>query len=59
MSTFLPVLDAGAATEYGVFVFFAGCDKTSSSELEVELVIKRRNVPRNGYGNTCLAYGET
>ena len=38
----LLVLCAGAATEDGVIVSFAGRDKTSSSELEVELVIKRR-----------------
>ena len=37
----LPVLGAGAATEDGVIVSFAGRDMTSSSELGVELGIKR------------------
>ena len=54
---------SGAATEDGVIVSFAGRDKTSSSELGVELGIKvnlhtpricEENVPRDGYGNTCL-----
>ena len=38
----LPVLGAGAATEDGVIVSFAGRDKTSSSELVVQLGIKQR-----------------
>ena len=52
----LPELGAGAATEDGVIVFFAGRDKMSSSELEVELGIKRRNMLRDGYGYTCLVH---
>ena len=56
---------SGAATEDGVIVSFAGRDKTSSSELGVELGIKvnlltprirEENVPRDGYGNTCLVH---
>ena len=35
---------------------FAGRDETSAPELGAELVIKRRNVPHDGYGNTCLVY---
>ena len=46
-------------------LFFAGRDKTSSSELGVELGIKvnlhtpricEENVPRDGYGNTFLVH---
>ena len=37
-------------------LFFAVSDKTSSSELGVELGIKRSNVLRDGYGYTCLVH---
>ena len=56
---------SGAATEDGVIVSFAGRNKTSSSELGVELGIKvnvhtpricEENVPRDGYGSTCLVH---
>ena len=56
---------SGAATEDGVIVFFAGRDKASSSELGVELGVKvnlqtpricEENVPRDGYGSTCLVH---
>ena len=56
---------SGAASEDGVIVSFAGRDKTSSSQLGVELGIKvnlhtpricEENVPRDGYGSTCLVH---
>ena len=49
---------SGPATEDGVIVSFAGRDKTSSSELAVELGIKvnLHTPPRDGYGSTCLVH---
>ena len=54
---------SGAATEDGVIVSFAGRDKTSSSELGVGIKVNlhtpricEENVPRDGYGNTCLVH---
>ena len=55
----------GATIEDGVIVSFAGRDKTSSSELGVELGIKvnlhipricKENVLRDGYGSKCLVH---
>ena len=56
MSTFLPELGADAATEDGVSVSLLAATKTSSSELGVELGIKRINMLCYGYGYTCLVH---
>ena len=52
----LPELGADAATEDGVIVSLMAATKTSSSELGVELGIKRRNMLRYGYVYTCLVH---